>query len=218
MPIPSKPYEEIAIDFQGLYPLSEYDGCNVVDFLFNFLDTLSGEVIMVPCGEDGLTSHKGCRALSQGGLFALSNPTTIRSDRDVRFTSELWTHVTHALGRTLAVSLRTTRTQTETLTACTAWPTRYFGSWCLKSKRTGRSTSPSCSLRSTRLSTNTQASLNFSSPSSACRRPSRLDRDAEALSCRHLHRIGTRPSRRGPRCASKRAGGADSLRKPATAC
>jgi hypothetical protein len=103
MPIPSKPYDEIAIDFQGPFPMSEYDGRSC-DFLFNFLDCFSGEVIMVPCQEEGLTSQKCAEIFLRYVYPQWGLPTTIRSDRDIRFTSEFWKHVTRSLNTTLAMS------------------------------------------------------------------------------------------------------------------
>ncbi|SGY32337.1 BQ5605_C002g01351 [Microbotryum silenes-dioicae] len=48
MPIPSKPYEEIAMDFQGPFPTAT-SHLGPVDALFNVIDVLTGEVIMLPC-------------------------------------------------------------------------------------------------------------------------------------------------------------------------
>ena len=103
MPIPSKPYEEIAIDFQGPFPMSEFRD-QPVNFLFNFLDCLSGEVIMVPCLEEGLTSQKCAEIFLHEVYPHWGTPSVIRSDRDIRFTSAFWKSVTQALGTTLAMS------------------------------------------------------------------------------------------------------------------
>ncbi|KAK4700386.1 hypothetical protein P7C70_g5862, partial [Phenoliferia sp. Uapishka_3] len=103
MPIPAKPYDEIAIDFQGPFPTSEWDD-QPVDFLFNFLDCLSGEVIMIPCMQEGLTSEKCADIFLRNVYPSWGIPQVIRSDRDVRFTSEFWKCITRALGTTLAMS------------------------------------------------------------------------------------------------------------------
>ncbi|KAK4698365.1 hypothetical protein P7C70_g7913, partial [Phenoliferia sp. Uapishka_3] len=103
MPIPAKPYDEIAIDFQGPFPTSEWDS-QPVDFLFNFLDCLSGEVIMIPCLQEGLTSEKCADIFLRNVYPSWGIPQVIRSDRNVRFTSEFWEHITRALGTTLAMS------------------------------------------------------------------------------------------------------------------
>ena len=103
MPIPSKPYEEIAIDFQGPFVMSEWNE-RPVNFLFNFLDTLSGEVIMVPCREDGLTAEKCADIFIRDVYPHWGVPSVIRSDRDVRFNTTFWKLVTQALGTTLAMS------------------------------------------------------------------------------------------------------------------
>jgi hypothetical protein len=56
MPMPLHPYQEIALDCQGPFQQSRR-GEEIIDFLFNFIDTFSGEVILVPTQEKGLTAQ-----------------------------------------------------------------------------------------------------------------------------------------------------------------
>jgi hypothetical protein len=102
-PIPARPYEEIAFNFQGPFPPVN-SAFGVVNALFNIIDLCSSEVTMIPCDLDGLTWEK-CTALYF--TFAVPHwgiPATPYSDRDVHFTSKFWTALQNGLGTTLAMS------------------------------------------------------------------------------------------------------------------
>jgi len=103
MPMPSHPHEEIAIDFQGPFPPSQY-GAEVCDFLYNVIDTLTGEVIMIPTQMDGLTAKKCAEIFLREVYPHWGVPRTIRSDRDVRFVASLWKEFCNAIGTTLAMT------------------------------------------------------------------------------------------------------------------
>ncbi|SGY12372.1 BQ5605_C011g06487 [Microbotryum silenes-dioicae] len=103
MPIPSKPYEEMAMDFQGPFPTAT-SHLGPVDALFNVIDVLTGEVIMLPCDFTGLTAEK-CADLYFTFVFPhWGIPNVITSDRDVRWTLDFWRTLHAALGTTLAMS------------------------------------------------------------------------------------------------------------------
>ncbi|GAA5985290.1 hypothetical protein JCM10908_002607 [Rhodotorula pacifica] len=100
---PSRPYEQISIDFQGPYVPSWVDG-KEYDFLFNVMDTFSGEVILIPTKEKELTARR-CAELFFRHVYPLWGlPQQINSDLDVRWTSEFWRALFGALRTTLATS------------------------------------------------------------------------------------------------------------------
>ncbi|SCV72971.1 BQ2448_6896 [Microbotryum intermedium] len=102
MPIPAEPLQTIAVDFQGRLVKVKWQG-KEVDFLCNWIDTFSGEVIFVPC-EQTITAQ-GCAELFFQFVFPQWGiPKQIVSDRDPRWTSELWKSVFKGLGNPLLLS------------------------------------------------------------------------------------------------------------------
>ncbi|SGY22520.1 BQ5605_C065g12807 [Microbotryum silenes-dioicae] len=94
--------QTIAVDFQGPLVKAKWQG-KEVDFLCNWIDTFSGEVISVPC-EQTITA-KGCAELCFQFVFPQWGiPTQIVSDRDPRWTSDLWRALFEGLGTTLLLS------------------------------------------------------------------------------------------------------------------
>ncbi|SCZ96254.1 BZ3500_MvSof-1268-A1-R1_Chr8-2g10073 [Microbotryum saponariae] len=102
MSIPAGPLQTITVDFQGPLVKAKWQG-KEVDFLCNWIDTFSGEVISVPC-EQTITA-KGCVELFFQFVFPQWGiPTQIVSDRDPRWTSDLWRAMFEGLGTTLLLS------------------------------------------------------------------------------------------------------------------
>ncbi|KAK4699156.1 hypothetical protein P7C70_g7110, partial [Phenoliferia sp. Uapishka_3] len=81
MRIPGKPYEELGIDFQGPFPEAEWHGQRV-NFICNFIDLLTGEVISVPC--QATISAEGVAEIYLTWAFPhFGVPLGLSCDRDV---------------------------------------------------------------------------------------------------------------------------------------
>ncbi|SGZ11768.1 BQ5605_C028g10456 [Microbotryum silenes-dioicae] len=96
------PLQTIAVDFQGPLVKAQWNG-KEVDFLCNWIDTFTGETISVPC-EQTITA-KGCAELFFQSVFPhWGIPLQIVSDRDPRWSSDLWRSMFEGLGTTLLLS------------------------------------------------------------------------------------------------------------------
>jgi transposase InsO family protein len=103
MPMPLRPYQEIALDCQGPFQQSRR-GEEIIDFLFNFIDTFSGEVILVPTQEKGLTAQGAAEIFLEHVYPQWGVPQAIRSDRGAQWENDFWKTLFRGLGTTLAMS------------------------------------------------------------------------------------------------------------------
>jgi hypothetical protein len=95
LPIPSQPWESIAMDFLGPFPKSE-----LFDYLWVVVCRLTGMVHLIPC------TTRSC-ALDLAVLYMRDVvrlhgvPKSIVSDRDLKFTSKFWSELHRLLGSKL---------------------------------------------------------------------------------------------------------------------
>ena len=90
LPIPDRPWRELAMDFIVKLPLSEWNGHRFENLLV-VTDRLSKNVILIPM--DGMESIDVARALLQNVFAHHSFPDGIVSDRGPQFTSAVWKSV-----------------------------------------------------------------------------------------------------------------------------
>ncbi|SCV69350.1 BQ2448_2370 [Microbotryum intermedium] len=102
--IPGRPYSRIHLDFQGLFPIANTLEGGEVTYLFNSIDALGGEVIMIPCKKEGLTSEKCAEYFLTANFPPWGIPECIVTDRDVRFVSTFWKKLWEGPGTTLSMS------------------------------------------------------------------------------------------------------------------
>ncbi len=103
VPPPGRPYERIGVDFQGPLPPSIY-GSETVTFLMNCIDTLTGECILIPCADKGLTAKKCADLWFRHVYPQWGVPREIVSDQDVRWRSLFWKSLHASLGTGLSMS------------------------------------------------------------------------------------------------------------------
>ncbi|KAK4699843.1 hypothetical protein P7C70_g6412, partial [Phenoliferia sp. Uapishka_3] len=102
MPVPGGPLQDLALDFQGPFPMARWMG-QEVDFVVNFIDMFSGELISVPCNQK--ISAEGVAEIYFTFVFPhWGAPQGLVSDRDVRFNSAFWRALFEGLGTTLFMS------------------------------------------------------------------------------------------------------------------
>jgi len=99
LPIPSRPWETISIDFIGPLPrTSDYK-----DMILVVGDKFSKMAHFIPTTQNATSKETAKLLIAR--VFSLHGvPTTIISDRDPRFTAKLWREVMKALGTKLAMS------------------------------------------------------------------------------------------------------------------
>jgi transposase InsO family protein len=102
LPVPEGPLEGIALDFQGPFVEVDWHGMKV-DFILNFIDLFTGELISIPCKQP--ISAQGCAELFFSFVFPRWGvPKSVLSDRDVRFKNEFWRALFEGVGTTLLMS------------------------------------------------------------------------------------------------------------------
>ncbi|KAK4701086.1 hypothetical protein P7C70_g5151, partial [Phenoliferia sp. Uapishka_3] len=102
LPVPAGPLSDLALDFQGPFPMAKWMGKDV-DFIVNFIDLFSGELISVPCNQTA--SAQDIAELYFTFVFPhWGAPQGLVSDRDVRFNSAFWKALFEGLGTTLFMS------------------------------------------------------------------------------------------------------------------
>ncbi|GAA5959299.1 hypothetical protein JCM10213_008100 [Rhodosporidiobolus nylandii] len=98
LPVPPRPFSDVALDFVGPLPLSEGR-----DMLLTITDRLTGYTRLIPC-----RSKDGAKEMAEivfRGWFALFGlPERMVSDRDKLFTSKFWRSLHSRLGLKLQMS------------------------------------------------------------------------------------------------------------------
>ncbi|KAK4705029.1 hypothetical protein P7C70_g1182, partial [Phenoliferia sp. Uapishka_3] len=102
LPVPSKPYESIGIDFQGPFSTALHHG-ETVDFVCNFIDHFSGELISIPCNQT-ISAAEVAELYFSHVFPSWGVPQSLSSDRDPRFRSDLWQALFKGLGTTIMMS------------------------------------------------------------------------------------------------------------------
>ncbi|GEM09647.1 hypothetical protein Rt10032_c08g3664 [Rhodotorula toruloides] len=103
VPSAEAPYERLGVDFQGPLPPSKW-GSETATFLMNFVDTLTGECILIPCNETGLTAERCADLWFRFVYPQWGVPKELVSDQDVRWRSQFWRSMCQSLGTTLSMS------------------------------------------------------------------------------------------------------------------
>ena len=86
LPIPSRPWESVSMEFLGGLPLSRKS----YDYLYVVFDHFSKMCILMPCKKQ-ITSEQTTPLFFQHVWVHFGLPTSIVSDRDSRFLGEFWT-------------------------------------------------------------------------------------------------------------------------------
>jgi hypothetical protein len=97
LPIPSRPYDTITMDFVGPLPPS---GERQYDYLLTVVDKFSKRVNLLPCHKT-IDAHQTARLLIDNVVRQHGLPSSIVSDRDPRWTGVLWTELFAAMGTKL---------------------------------------------------------------------------------------------------------------------
>jgi hypothetical protein len=97
LPIPSRPYDTITMDFVGPLPPS---GERKYDYLLTVIDKFSKRVHLLPCHKT-IDAHQTARLLIDNVVRQFGLPASIISDRDPRWTGVLWTELFAAMGTKL---------------------------------------------------------------------------------------------------------------------
>jgi transposase InsO family protein len=97
LPIPSRPYDTITMDFVGPFPAS---GERKYDYLLTVIDKFSKRVHLLPCHKT-IDAHQTARLLIDNVVRQFGLPASIISDRDPRWTGVLWTELFAAMGTKL---------------------------------------------------------------------------------------------------------------------
>jgi hypothetical protein len=92
MPIPDRPWASIAMDFVGLFPLS-----NNFDYVWVILDRFMSLVHLVPT-TTMVTASKLVTLFIEHIVRLHGLPDSIVSDRDTKFTAEFWAKMHRLLG------------------------------------------------------------------------------------------------------------------------
>jgi transposase InsO family protein len=99
LPIPSRPWETISIDFVGPLPrTSDY-----YDFILVIIDKFTKMAHFVPTTTN-VTAAKTAKLLIQNAFKLHGLPQSILSDRDPRFTAKVWQEIFKAWGTELKMS------------------------------------------------------------------------------------------------------------------
>jgi hypothetical protein len=97
LPIPSRPYDTITMDFVGPLPPS---GERAYDYILTVVDKFSKRVNLLPCHKT-IDAHQTARLLIDNVVRQHGLPASIVSDRDPRWTGVLWTELFAAMGTKL---------------------------------------------------------------------------------------------------------------------
>ncbi len=100
LPIPTRPWQHISMDFMGPLPVS---GAQRYNMIFVVIDRYSKFAVFVPCNTNDTAEH--IAKLFSDHVYQLSGvPSIIVSDRDTKFDSKFW----RALWTRLGTELRMT--------------------------------------------------------------------------------------------------------------
>lgn len=99
LPIPTKKWEQVSMDFVGPLPLTKADN----DFIMVVVDKLSKMVHFIPC-KTTVTAPQVAKLFFREIVRHHGIPTSIVSDRDTRFTSHFWEELWRLFGTRLAMS------------------------------------------------------------------------------------------------------------------
>jgi hypothetical protein len=99
LPIPSRPWESIGMDFLGSLPKSKTDN----DMILIIIDHLTKMAHFVPT-QSTVTSKETANLFLQHIFRQHGLPNNIISDRDPRFTAKFWQALQEALGIQLLIS------------------------------------------------------------------------------------------------------------------
>lgn len=100
LPVPTRPYEMLGIDFQGPFPVTLTASGQEVDFVCNWIDHFSSEVISIPCNQK--LTGRDCAEMFFTHVFPhWGVPESISCDRDTRFRTDLWRDLFCGLARRL---------------------------------------------------------------------------------------------------------------------
>lgn len=98
LPVPSRPFSDVALDFVG--PLPESEG---KDMLLTMTDRLTGYTRLLPCrARDG--AKEIAEVVFRGWFCLFGIPERLVSDRDKLFTSKLWSRLHKRMGIKLQMS------------------------------------------------------------------------------------------------------------------
>lgn len=86
LPIPSRPWESVSMDFVGGFPLSRRGH----DYLYVIMDRYSKMSVLMPCKKQ-VIAKKTPHLFFQFVWVQFGLPTSIVSDRESRFLGEFWT-------------------------------------------------------------------------------------------------------------------------------
>ena len=92
MPIPDRPWDSVGVDFTGPLPPTK-EGHNSIMVI---IDRFSKMVVLRPCKTD-ITGIQAGRLLLEHAMMMGRVPTSIVSDRDVRFTGASWGQLWRAM-------------------------------------------------------------------------------------------------------------------------
>jgi hypothetical protein len=100
LPIPSKPWDTISVDFVGPLPKSGKQG---YDFILTVVDKFSKRGVFIPCHQS-IDAPQTARKLLDHVIKDWGVPSRLISDRDVRWTGQVWGQLFAALGTKLKMS------------------------------------------------------------------------------------------------------------------
>ena len=98
MPLPSRPWESIGMDFTG--PFVEVEG---YDYILLVICRMTGMVHLIPTRTDA-TAKQVAEAYVKEVVRLHGIPESIVSDRDTKFTSQFWNELSKILGQKLLMS------------------------------------------------------------------------------------------------------------------
>ena len=85
LPVPSRPWESISMDFVGGLPMSKQNH----DYLYVVVDRFSKMCILMPCKKQ-VTAEKMAQMFFQHVWVHFGLPKSIISDRDSQFIGDFW--------------------------------------------------------------------------------------------------------------------------------
>jgi hypothetical protein len=88
LPIPSRPWESVSMDFVGGLPKSRKGH----DYLYVVVDRFSKMCILIPCNKQ-VTAEQTTKLFFQNVWVHFGLPTSIVSDRDSRFVGKFWSNL-----------------------------------------------------------------------------------------------------------------------------
>jgi hypothetical protein len=85
LPIPSRPWESVSMDFVGGFPMSRKDD----DYLYVVVDMFSKMCVLIPC-KNQVTDEQTTQMFFENLWVHFELPTSIVSDRDSKFMGKFW--------------------------------------------------------------------------------------------------------------------------------